>query len=354
MDRFKKENGYHAIPPPLIGNYMPLLAGLSFTGLDDSVYKPTTNKTSASVSQVETSITPPSNTSVEMPRVESVRPSGVIIEDWRMPKESVLGKGTGHREVRPICETPMWKVSKVKVNTVKVNGVNTAGQIAVCTVKGNRVTDVKASVGCAWRPKMIDLNNGSKDNSRSWISKRVNYINPQGRLKNKALLTDYKILMEVLLPLVEVLEVGIKLQKLQVHRNYANTGLKKNVDAGQTEEENVSTQQYIVFPLWSSISSNYKSSDDKAKLTLVDVDVVKKTVQEPASEYDQALKNVLDKMMDQEKEATEQSDVVRKEFEAQCDSQLLQEKITRASSTNSFNTVSTPVNTASASRTFSP
>ncbi|GJY32541.1 putative ribonuclease H-like domain-containing protein [Tanacetum coccineum] len=133
-----------------------------------------------------------------------------------------------------------------------------------------------------------------------------------------------------------------------------NTGLKKNVDAGQTEEENVSTQQYIVFPLWSSISSSYKSSDDKAKDYTVDDDACKKTVQEPASEYDQALKNVLDKMMDQEKEATEQSDAVRKEFEAQCDSQLLQEKITRASSTNSFNTVSTPVNTASASRTFSP
>ncbi|GJS69644.1 hypothetical protein Tco_0702485 [Tanacetum coccineum] len=45
-------------------------------------YGPTINKTSASVSQVETSITPPRNTSVEMPRVESVRPSGVIIEDW--------------------------------------------------------------------------------------------------------------------------------------------------------------------------------------------------------------------------------------------------------------------------------
>ncbi|GJR96697.1 ribonuclease H-like domain-containing protein [Tanacetum coccineum] len=133
-----------------------------------------------------------------------------------------------------------------------------------------------------------------------------------------------------------------------------NTGLKKNVDAGQTEEENVSTQQYIVFPLWSSISSSYKSSDDKAKDYTVDDDACRKTVQEPASEYDQALKNVLDKMMDQEKEATEQSDAVRKEFEAQCDSQLLQEKITRASSTNSFNTVSTPVNTASASRTFSP
>ncbi|GJU97405.1 hypothetical protein Tco_1326676 [Tanacetum coccineum] len=81
-DMFKKDNGYHVVPPPLTGNYMPPLADLSFAGLDDSVYRPTTNKTSASVSQVETSITPPSNTSVEMPRVESVRPSGVIIEDW--------------------------------------------------------------------------------------------------------------------------------------------------------------------------------------------------------------------------------------------------------------------------------
>ncbi|GJY90088.1 putative ribonuclease H-like domain-containing protein [Tanacetum coccineum] len=89
-----------------------------------------------------------------------------------------------------------------------------------------------------------------------------------------------------------------------------NTGLKKNVDAGQTEEENVSTQQYIVFPLWSSISSSYKSSDDKAEDYTIDDDACKKTVQEPASEYDQALKNVFDKMMDQEKEAIEQSDVL--------------------------------------------
>ncbi|GJZ18236.1 putative ribonuclease H-like domain-containing protein [Tanacetum coccineum] len=102
-------------------------------------------------------------------------------------------------------------------------------------------------------------------------------------------------------------------KKCRSTRKNGNTGLKKIVDARQTKEEN-----------------------------------------KPASDYDQALKNVLDKMMDQEKEATEQSNAVRKEFEVQCDSQLLQEKITRASSTNSFNTVSTPVNTASASRTFSP
>ncbi|GJR46097.1 putative ribonuclease H-like domain-containing protein [Tanacetum coccineum] len=110
-----------------------------------------------------------------------------------------------------------------------------------------------------------------------------------------------------------------------------NTGLKKNVDAEQTKEDNVSTKQYIMFPLWSSISSNYKSSDDKAEDDTVDDDACKKIVQEPASEYGQALKNVLDKMMNQENEAIEQSDAVRKEFEAY-----------------------TPINTASASRTFSP
>ncbi|GKC39683.1 hypothetical protein Tco_1052067, partial [Tanacetum coccineum] len=44
---------------------------------------------------------------------------------------------------------------------------------------------------------------------------------------------------------------------------------------------------------------------------------------------------------------------VRKEFEAQCHRELLQGKATRASSTNSFNIISTPVNAASTPRTSS-
>ncbi|GJZ14859.1 ribonuclease H-like domain-containing protein [Tanacetum coccineum] len=65
-DRFKKDNGYHVVPPPLTGNYMPPLADLSFAGLDDSVYRPTANKTSASV------------------------PSGVIIEDCVSDDEDIF------------------------------------------------------------------------------------------------------------------------------------------------------------------------------------------------------------------------------------------------------------------------
>ncbi|GJX52892.1 putative ribonuclease H-like domain-containing protein [Tanacetum coccineum] len=468
-DMFKKDNEYHAVPPPLTGNYIPPIADLSFAGMDDYVYRPTANKTSASVSQVEISITPPSNTSVEMPRSEDsetiVKPSFKKIEfnkarnepiksdkqavkprmvtqspkvdkkDWNGKMTQKLGLvltrsgripvstskqfvntatpknrvnvskskiNTFPKSYSPI-RRPFYKstvlntrVSKLKVNTVKVNSVNTVGQTAVCTIKGNGVIAGKALA-----------------------------VDAPGILQGtKPYLLTIKIFMEVLLPLVEVLEVELKFNLFSVSQmcdkknsvlfteieclvlsleiklidesqvllkvprqntrpnwlfdidsltnsmNYqpvsagnqtnknagpqetnGNTGLKKTIDAGQTEEENVSTQQYIVFPLWSSISSSYKSSDDKAKDYTIDDDACRKIVHEPASEYDQALKNILDKMMDQEKEATEQSDAVRKEFEAQCNSQ---EKITRASSTNSFNTVSTPVNTASASKTFSP
>ncbi|GJY08936.1 putative ribonuclease H-like domain-containing protein [Tanacetum coccineum] len=80
---------------------------------------------------------------------------------------------------------PNTRISNEKVNTVRVNGVNIAVQTSVSIVKGNRVTNVKASAGCVWRPKMTDLNNVSKDNSGSWVSKRGN---PQQALKNKGIL----------------------------------------------------------------------------------------------------------------------------------------------------------------------
>ncbi|GJW98067.1 putative ribonuclease H-like domain-containing protein [Tanacetum coccineum] len=543
-DRFKKDNGYHVVPPPLTGNYIPPLADLSFAELDDSIYRPTANKTSASVSQVETSITPPSNTSVEMPRVESVRPSGVIIEDWVSDDDEDIFQNefvkTGKQADKPklIPQNPKadikygnvlnTKVSKEKVNTIKVNGVNTAGQIAVSTIKGNGVTAVKASAGSVWRPKMTDLNNGSKDNSGSWISKRGN---PQQALKykrmfnsgcsrhmtgNKALLTDYQdidggfvafggstkggkitdltclfakaivdesklwhrrlghvnfktmnklvkgnlvrglpsktfendhtcvacqkgkqhkasfaerknralieaartMLADSLLPIVFWVETVntacYVLNRVLVTKPHNKTPYEliigrapsisfmrpfgcpviilntldplgkfdgkaeegflvgysvhsKAFRVFNTETRKVEENLHVNFlknkpnvagqgPNWLfdidslTNSMNYQpvtvgnqtnknagpqetmaiqSSYDKDEDDTVDDDACKKTVQEPASKYDQALKNVLDKMMDQEKEATEQSDAVRKEFEAQ-------------------------FNTASASRTFSP
>ncbi|GJU52155.1 ribonuclease H-like domain-containing protein [Tanacetum coccineum] len=47
-NRFKTGEGFHAVPPPYTGNYIPSRPDLSFDGLDDSVYK-------IKVSETETS-----------------------------------------------------------------------------------------------------------------------------------------------------------------------------------------------------------------------------------------------------------------------------------------------------------
>ncbi|GKE40426.1 hypothetical protein Tco_1463831, partial [Tanacetum coccineum] len=100
-DRFKKSDGYHAVPPSLTGNYMPPLADLSFVGLDDSVYRPTTNKTSASISKGEASVTQTSNISVEMPKVDFVRTSGVLIKDWVIDDEDIFQSMDPQTTVKP-------------------------------------------------------------------------------------------------------------------------------------------------------------------------------------------------------------------------------------------------------------
>ncbi|GJU60043.1 ribonuclease H-like domain-containing protein [Tanacetum coccineum] len=48
-DRFKTGEGFHAVPPPYTGNYMPPRPDLSFAGLDESVFKSAVRKTTTSV-----------------------------------------------------------------------------------------------------------------------------------------------------------------------------------------------------------------------------------------------------------------------------------------------------------------
>ncbi|GJS94003.1 ribonuclease H-like domain-containing protein [Tanacetum coccineum] len=487
-DRFKKGDGYHAVPPPFTGNYMPPLANLSFTRLDDYVYRPTTNKTSASVSKDEASISQTSSISVEMPKDKSVRSSEILIKEWvsddadvfepkdlqttvkpsyekiestnaknelvksdkqaekprmftqnpnvdkkdwngkmtqklglgfgftkkacfvcgsykhlikdcdfhekRMTQKSVLkdmGKGTGQKEVRPIWNNakrinhqnkfvpsavltrsgrvpvsavkqssqravastnavrpvntdahrnrmnvsksrintfhkthspikrpfykstaPNTRISNEKVNVVRVNGVNTARQKVVGAAKENGVIALKASAGnkdFLYDYQDIDggfvafggSTKGGGEPFRGFTFKR--FCNWE-------------------------LHTCVACQKGKQHKascpqeTNGDTGLKKNVD-----------------------SSDQKDGDDTAD------DVAgKKTVKEPASEDEQAIRDALDKMLNQEKEATEQSNAVRKEFEAECDRELLHRKAPRASSINIFNTISTPVNVANAFR----
>nr|GEW00316.1 hypothetical protein [Tanacetum cinerariifolium] len=131
--------GYHTVPPPYTGNYMPPRADLSFTGLDDFMFKFKISETRTSVNENESIASKSSEKIREEPK--TVRSSAPIIEDWesnsedecvdkssieqdkssndnsvklieyytfyenKMVEKSMVnnkGKGTGQREVRPV------------------------------------------------------------------------------------------------------------------------------------------------------------------------------------------------------------------------------------------------------------
>nr|GEY36834.1 uncharacterized mitochondrial protein AtMg00810-like [Tanacetum cinerariifolium] len=67
-DRYKSCEGYHAVPPPYTGNFMPLSLDLSFAGLDDSIFKSVISKTVTSVHETKTSASKTSKGSMEKPK----------------------------------------------------------------------------------------------------------------------------------------------------------------------------------------------------------------------------------------------------------------------------------------------
>nr|GEU56831.1 hypothetical protein [Tanacetum cinerariifolium] len=259
-DRFKKGEGYHAVPPPLTGNYIPPKPDLSFAGRDNSIYKFKISETVTSLAKDEKDAPETSNACVEKSKED--RSKAPLIEDWETDSndDSVFTSepiseinfvkvGESVKHVKPVESvkhvnlithvktTDQTKKSKnfssspkvdkklkwendpktrvrsgrIKVSAAKPTAttstsaakpVNTAGpkqsvnfsRTRISVVKGNEVTAVKTSSGCVWRPRMNATEQLSIDNR--WICTRVDYVDPQGRLKhmtgNKTCLADYQ------------------------------------------------------------------------------------------------------------------------------------------------------------------
>ncbi|GJT87864.1 ribonuclease H-like domain-containing protein [Tanacetum coccineum] len=190
-DRFKIGKGFHAVPLPLFNRkiHCPTRPDLSFIGLDDSVYK---TKVS------ETSISKTSKDIVEKPK--TIRPSAPIIEDWDTDSDN-------DSMFRP--KTDQIKPKFIKINFVKsdenVKSVNKENTHNAAVGYGENV--VKSSASWIWRPTGNVIDHTSKD-SGSYMLKRFDYVDLQGRLKsdqeifdsgcsrhmtgNKSFLTDYQ------------------------------------------------------------------------------------------------------------------------------------------------------------------
>ncbi|GKA40848.1 putative ribonuclease H-like domain-containing protein [Tanacetum coccineum] len=117
-DIFKRGEGFHAVPHPYTGNYMPSRPNLSFAGLDDSVYRTKVSETKTSISKTIKDI-------VEKPK--TVRPSAPIIEDWDTDSDN-------DSVFRPKSDQTKPKFTKINFvksdeNVKSVNKENTHRQV---------------------------------------------------------------------------------------------------------------------------------------------------------------------------------------------------------------------------------
>ncbi|GKA18661.1 hypothetical protein Tco_0698576 [Tanacetum coccineum] len=191
-DRFKTGKGFHTVPPPYTGNYMPPRPDLSFVGLDESVFQSAMRKTTTSVPETETSIPKTSKDIVEKPKI--VRPSAPIIEEWNTNSDN-------NSVFRPKSDQTKPKFTKInfvkygenvkavnKENThrqVECNNVTTTRPKAVVSIaEGNKDNAVKSSACWIWRPKGNVIDHFSKDIG-SYTPKRFDYVDPQGRLNDE-------------------------------------------------------------------------------------------------------------------------------------------------------------------------
>ncbi|GJS92474.1 putative ribonuclease H-like domain-containing protein [Tanacetum coccineum] len=176
-DRFKTGEGFHAVPPPYTGNYMPSRPDLSFAGLDDSVYK-------AKVSETITIASKTSKDSLEKPK--TVRPSAPIIEDWDTDSDNDSVFRPKPDQTKPKFTKINFFKSDENVKSVnkenthrqeEVNNVTTVGPKAVVSAAmGNGENAVKSSACWIWRPTgNVIIDHTSKD-SGSYMFKRFDYV----------------------------------------------------------------------------------------------------------------------------------------------------------------------------------
>ncbi|GJZ07581.1 putative ribonuclease H-like domain-containing protein [Tanacetum coccineum] len=125
-----------------------------------------------------------------------------------------------------------------------------------------------------------------------------------------------------------------------------NAGTEDIIDAGDSEKEAESAQDYFVLPIWSSYSSTVKRSTTKDAGEAPNKHPDSKTDEKPVDKEDQVFLDELERLKRQEQDANDAAEALRKEFAQETEDLLLQAGAAKASSTNIVNTASTPVSTA--------
>ncbi|GJZ89169.1 putative ribonuclease H-like domain-containing protein [Tanacetum coccineum] len=120
-----------------------------------------------------------------------------------------------------------------------------------------------------------------------------------------------------------------------------NAGTEDIIDAGDSEKEAESAQDYFVLPIWSSYSSTVKRSTAKDAGEAPNKHPDLKTDKKPVDKEDQVFLDELERLKRQEQDANDAAEALRKEFAQETEDLLLQAGAAKTSSTN-CNNASTP------------
>ncbi|GKB64807.1 hypothetical protein Tco_0920993 [Tanacetum coccineum] len=174
-NKSKSDKGYHAVPPPYTGNFIPFKPDLMFMdeiveseNMDvitivtpSNVKKVESNHESANVKNNGVAVEP------KTVRQNSFRPP--VIKDWNSDDDSEV-------EFIPNVEDKIVRPNIEKIKFVKVKDTTARDRAVVSENKGKGVNAVKASACWVWK---------AKNSSSSNTFKKYSYIDARGQHNQK-------------------------------------------------------------------------------------------------------------------------------------------------------------------------
>ncbi|GJT75093.1 putative ribonuclease H-like domain-containing protein [Tanacetum coccineum] len=195
-DRFSKVDGYHAVPPPITGNFLTPRADISFAGLDEYAIrkkiiksKTTELNTDTSKSKTSETIGKTNEVNIEKPKSvhESIMPKPkinrdkVVIEDWYSDDEDDVS------EVNTVSPVKTNETQTVKTQVDKIGQISQKGGIGfkkikacfVCKSTDHLIKDCDLYAKKSPEPKLKTVvNTGQREGKPVWDNtKRVNHQN---------------------------------------------------------------------------------------------------------------------------------------------------------------------------------
>nr|GEU37108.1 hypothetical protein [Tanacetum cinerariifolium] len=138
-DRYKAGKGYHAVPPPYTGNFMPLRPDLSFTGLDDSIFNSAISKIVTNMHETDTSTSKTSKESIEKPKTNKPSHAKInFVKSDENTKKSVIEQHT-YKQAENLRKSQKSRVDKRDWNEMMTQKLGNGFEFKkkACFVCGN-------------------------------------------------------------------------------------------------------------------------------------------------------------------------------------------------------------------------